>query len=116
MTRAGIPIARARRRVSRRRWRAWLTGAAVVAAVLGTTTAPAAGKQPPPSPGSAAPRPADTTHEVTLVTGDRVRVTTGNRPTAAVLETAPGTTAYSVFQAGSALYVIPDQAMPLIAA
>jgi hypothetical protein len=49
------------------------------------------------------------------VTGDRVQVVTGAHPTATVLDSATGTTAYAIFPAGEALYVIPDQAMPLIA-
>jgi subtilisin family serine protease len=52
---------------------------------------------------------------VTLVTGDRIEVHDGNEPRATVIETAPGTTTYSVFRAGDSLYVIPDQALPLIA-
>ena len=86
----------------------------VAATLLATTTA--AGGSPPPS--AAPPTPAtapDAPRTVTLVTGDRIEVTSGAHPSAAVLDTAPGTTAFNVFSAGSALYVIPDQALPLIA-
>ena len=92
--------------------RGWLT--CVAAATLIATFPPAANSEPPPDAASA-PTGTGPTHDVTLVTGDRVQVTTGEHPSAAVVHTAPGTTAYNIFQAGSALYVVPDQAMPLIA-
>ncbi len=61
---------------------------------------------PPPASGG-------TPHTVTLVTGDRIQVD-GDRAT--VLETAPGTRAFSVFTERRSLYVIPDQALPLLSA
>ncbi|HEX5995548.1 MAG TPA: hypothetical protein VFY84_10440, partial [Jiangellales bacterium] len=102
--------------ISRRRWATWLGCLVVTAAVTGFAPA-AARSEPPPAPPNPADRAADSRagHTVTLVTGDRVEVATGGKPTATVVETAPGTTAYSIFQAGNALYVVPDQAMPLIA-
>jgi subtilisin family serine protease len=94
--------------------RGWV--ACLAAATLVATFPPTANSEPPPgttpAPTASSGGPA---HDVTLVTGDRVQVTAGDHPTAAVLHTAPGTTAYNIFQAGDALYVIPDQAMPLIA-
>ena len=71
---------------------------------------------PPATPSAPAAAPADDVHTVTLITGDRFQVTTGRHPRATLVQSAPGTTAYSVFPAGDALYVLPDQAMPLLAA
>jgi subtilisin family serine protease len=101
--------------ISHRRWATWLGCLVVTAAVMGS--APTAARSEPPSPPAGADPAAASRdrHTVTLVTGDRVEVATSGMPTATVVHTAPGTTAYSVFQAGTALYVIPDQAMPLIA-
>ena len=93
--------------------RAWL--ACVAAATLIATVPPTANSEPPPGAATTPAASSGPTHDVTLVTGDRVQVTTGDHPSAAVVHAAPGTTAYSIFQAGKALYVIPDQAMPLIA-
>jgi hypothetical protein len=52
----------------------------------------------------------DPTHDVTLVTGDRVQVTAGVHPSAAVLHTPSGTTSYNIFETGDALCVMAPSA------
>jgi subtilisin family serine protease len=55
-------------------------------------------------------------HVVTLITGDRLSVLgSGRQAQVTVLDTASGTTAYSLARTRDAVYVIPDQALPLLA-
>lgn len=55
-------------------------------------------------------------HVVTLITGDRLSVLgSGRQAQITVFDTASGTTAYSLAHTRDAVYVIPDQALPLLA-
>jgi subtilisin family serine protease len=101
--------------ISHRRWVSWLGCLVVLAAVMGSAPTAARSEPPPSPPPGADPADSRARHTVTLVTGDRVEVATSGKPSATVVQTAPGTTAYSIVPAGNALYVIPDQALPLIA-
>jgi subtilisin family serine protease len=69
---------------------------------------------PPAPPGAAAAAP--NVRTVTLVTGDRIQVDRRGPGQATVVETAPGTRSYTVLRDHGSLVVVPDQALPLLAA
>lgn len=78
------------------------------------------GAADPPGNTSAPPGASDPGggHTVTLITGDRILVEkdrTG-RSRASVVSRAPGTATYTLVPQGESLYVIPDQALPAMAA
>ena len=98
----------------------------VLAAALPSFAVPASAGTPatatsgaPGAPGgvAAAPSGSPDVRTVTLVTGDKIQVDRGRPAQATVVETAPGTRSYTVLHGdGDSLMVVPDQALPLLAA
>src|SRR6476619_6852522 len=87
---------------------------AVVAAPAASATAPAATTL---SPGAAGATGSSGTRTVTLLTGDKVHVmTSASGPGAITVDPAPGSGGVQTQQIGSDTYVIPDAALPYLAA
>ncbi|MEU9507239.1 S8 family serine peptidase [Micromonospora sp. NPDC048170] len=97
-----------------------LLGVTVAAALVATGGGAAAHGQPPTTEGgvTAVPRPAQTTHQVTLLTGDVVTVTSGaNRPTAVAVNGQEGSNGRTtITTVGKDIYVLPKEAQSLITA
>ncbi|NUR26255.1 MAG: S8 family serine peptidase, partial [Catenulispora sp.] len=100
----------------RRRWSllAAVTALPLLAPGTAALSAPAVAGKPAP----AAARAAATTHKITLVTGDVVTVTTltDGTQTASVVRPAAATGGVRVQKVKDDLYVLPDEALPLLAA
>ena len=95
------------------------SGIAIAIAGVGLTTLPAtASPAPEVPPASAAPdAAAGTSHSVTLLTGDRVTVTDLSDGTHAVsVDTAVEGAGVRTYEAAGDLHVVPDAAMPYLAA
>ncbi|WP_347975874.1 S8 family serine peptidase [Microbacterium sp. ProA8] len=95
------------------------SGIAIAIAGVGLATLPAtASPAPEVSPASAAPDAAAvTSHTVTLLTGDRVTVTDLSDGTHAVsVDTAVEGAGVRTYEAAGDLHVVPDAAMPYLAA
>lgn len=103
---------------SRRRLIAAVVAAGMVAASAAAThPAAATAGQPPTAAPVAAPVTAPETHTVTLVTGDVVTVRTlaNGKTITEVDQPDDATGGFSVQQNGDDLYVLPDEAIPLLA-
>ena len=94
--------------------RVLILGAALVALLLSPALSAAGG-----NPGQSGPEPkaAATSHVVTLITGDVVRVTEAGGRTTASLEQAAGSHGgIRALTIGDDLYVLPEEALPYLAA
>ena len=94
--------------------RVLILGAALVALLLSPALSAAGG-----DPGQSGPEPntAATSHVVTLITGDVVRVTEAGGRTTATLEQAAGSHGgIRALTIGDDLYVLPEEALPYLAA
>ncbi len=103
---------------SRRRLIAAVVAAGMIAASAAAINPTAATASPPPSASTGTPAGTVTgTHTVTLVTGDvvTVRTLTDGKTIAEVDQPDDATGGFSVQQHGDDLYVIPDEAKPLLA-
>ncbi|GAA1959384.1 S8 family serine peptidase [Microbacterium deminutum] len=91
------------------------SGLAIGLAAVGATALPAAAAPPSPSPREAAA--AGSSHTVTLITGDRVKVTdiAGGKHTVEVTTAQPGA-GVKMYEAAGDLHVVPDGATPYVAA